>query len=492
MTSRGRWTAAIGAVLAVWLLAGQPAPAAEGDSPDAVTAAAAGEETVNLSWHDVWTLADSYHPQVRAALRELESLERTLAQREAAYKPTLTLRGEGPGVRWAPGGDTEAFALGVGLSAGLKLPSGLQLNASINSSQREAGTEDPDSGLRTTVSVSYPLRRSAELDADALALREAAVARDAGRRRVEIARQQARLETLSALREVEAAEALLRLARGAYEEALANHSVVVQQAEIGAATEAQLLAAQLDVLRAEQELMAAERTYQARRSSLLRLLGLTEDGVGYRFPSAWDWLAMPDSGAEDEIMAQAVAASVDVWERQQAVETTALQLAAERERSGLETSLQLSYSASSGQGSQPGWRVGLQASYPLLDGGQRRLNLEAREAAYAQAQEALASAVEQVQDQVADLLFQLEDARRQVEIARLELTRAQLEWTSAQRRLELPVPAATEADVAAARRAVERAEIAWREAVWTYQARWMELQILQGDVDWDALRGGEE
>ena len=489
MTHRGRWTAALGAVLMAWLVGCPPALAAEADSPGAVPAATAGEKTVYLFFDDVWTLADSHHPQVREALRELESLERTLAQREAAYKPTLTLRGEGPGVRFAPGGETETFTFGLGLSAGLKLASGLELSASINSSQREAGAAASDSGLRATLSLSYPLLRSAELDADALALREAAVAVEAGRRRVEVARQEARMQALSALRDAEAAEARLELARAAYEEAVASHTVVVRQAEIGAATEVQLLTAQLELLRAEQELMVAERTYQARRAQLLRLLGLTEGAVRYRFPSAWDWLAMPDPGAVEDMMERAVASSVDVWERRQAVEAAALQLAAERERSGLETSLQVSYNTSGVQGSQPGWRVGLQASYPLLDGGQRSLSIAAREEAYARAEEALAAAVEQVQEQVADLFFQLEDARRQVEIARLELTRAELEQSAVQRRLELPVPAATEAELAAARRAVERAEIAWREAVWTYQARWLELQILQGDVDWDALRG---
>lgn len=86
-------------------------------------------------------------------------------------------------------------------------------------------------------------------------------------------------------------------------------------------------------------------------------------------------------------------------------------------------------------------------------------------------------------------MFQLEDARRQVEIARLELARAELEWTAVQRQLALPVPAATPDQAAAAQRARARAELAWQEATWAYQNRWLELQILQGAVDWSALSG---
>src|SRR5690606_5549768 len=125
-------------------------------------------------------------------------------------------------------------------------------------------------------------------------------------------------------------------------------------------------------------------------------------------------------------------------------------------------------------------------------GGQRRLSVISREEAVVRAQEALDTAVEQVRTQVEDLLFQLEDARRQVEMARLEVVRAELELTAAERQLALPVPTATADAVANARRAVKRAEISWREAVWAYQSRWLELGILQGAVDWDALRAGSE
>ncbi|OUM92316.1 MAG: hypothetical protein BAA04_12630 [Firmicutes bacterium ZCTH02-B6] len=191
-----------------------------------------------------------------------------------------------------------------------------------------------------------------------------------------------------------------------------------------------------------------------------------------------------------------MANSVDVWEREQALETARLQLEAERERQGLETSLQVTYThggEEQGQNqNQPGWSISLQASYPLYDGGQRRLALVNREEAVLRAQESLDSAAEQLRAQVQDLLYQLEDARRQVEIARLERRRAEIELLAAERQLTLPVPSATEDAVASARRALERADISWREAVWTYQARWIELGILQGAVDWDALRAGSE
>lgn len=484
-------------LLAVWLLTGSVALAAEdgakAGAAEGLSVTSFGRETVYLSLDDVWALADAHHPAVRDARREEAALERSLEQREAAYAPSLALRAEGLGVRVAPDGSMDPFDPGVGVSAGIKLPSGWQVNASLTALQRGLGTEAPESSVRGTVTLSYPLFRSAELDADALALREAAVALEAGRRSLERARQEARAQVLAALRDTEVAAARLRLAQAGHEEAVRHQRIVQAQAEAGIATEAQQLAAQLELLRAEQELVVAERTYQAREAQLLRFLGLNPGEVRYEFESVWDWLAMPPPGVRDELVERAVAASADVWERRQAVEAARLQLEAERERSGWDTSVQVSYTTQGvqDQNRRPGWQVGLQASYPLYDGGQRRLSVAGREEAYVRAEEALAAAKEQVEAQVADLLFQLEDARRQVEIARLEVTRAELEWATARRQLELPVPAATADTVAAARRAVERADIAWREAVWAYQARWIDLQILLGRVDWDALRGEE-
>lgn len=497
MMSLLRLPASLGLALVVavlWgLVAGPAAWAADASQGDLGPAEGTGPDTVFLSLDEIWALVEANHPSLREARRELESAQRAYAQREAAYAPSVTLRADGLALRIRPDGSMADMRPGLTVSGGMKLASGLQLNATVSAQERSAA-QDPS--VRGTVTVSYPLLRSASLDSDALAVREAALSVEGAQRRLEIARQEARAQALSALRDLETAAARLKLAQEGYADAHRRQDVVAEQAAIGAATEAQILAAELEIMRAEQEMLVAERTYIARRQQLLRLLGLAEDGVRYEFESAWDWLGMPAAPAVDEAAERAAANSVELWERLQAVETARLHLAAERERQGLETSLQLTYN----QGLQEAgnqeppyrWTVGLQVSYPLYDGGQRRLALVNREEAVLRAQESLDSAAEQLRAQVQDLLYQLEDARRQVEIARLERRRAEIELLAAERQLTLPVPSATEDAVASARRALERADISWREAVWTYQARWIELGILQGAVDWDALRAGSE
>src|SRR5690606_29536431 len=155
--------------------------------------------------------AEAQHPSVKDAQRELAAAERALQQREAAYAPNVTLRADGLSLRIEPDGDTVTGRPGLAVSAGLKMPTGLQLSASVSAQQSRAATQDAN--VRGTVSLSYPLLRSASLDADALALREAALAVDAARRRLEVVRQQARAQVLSALRDAEVAKARLELAQ---------------------------------------------------------------------------------------------------------------------------------------------------------------------------------------------------------------------------------------------------------------------------------------
>ncbi|MFS8582213.1 MAG: hypothetical protein FWJ61_05130, partial [Limnochordales bacterium] len=68
----------------------------------------------------------------------------------------------------------------------------------------------------------------------------------------------------------------------------------------------------------------------------------------------------------------------------------------------------------------------------------------------------------------------------------------ELEYAAVLRQAGLPVAAAGQADVERARRAVVRAELSWLEAVQRYQARWIELQRLQGPVPWETLMTAPE
>lgn len=453
----------------------------------AYAASALSGPTSFLSLADAWALAEEHHPRIVEARRSMLSLERDLQQRENAYAPTVTVSADGLSARLDADGWQETVNPQATVRASMKLPSGLSLNATMTTpglSQRTGGR----SNWRGSVSLDYPLFRSAELDGDALALRQAELSLISAQREFEQLRDEVRAEVLAALHAAQTAKVRLDLAKESYADAVAEWETVQRQREFGIVTEAEFITAQVNMLRAEQDRLVAERTAEARRRELAGLLGL-DDVSAYEFEDVLSWTTMPPPGDVDEAVERAVANSMTVWERRQAVETAALQLAAERERSGLTAQLSGSYvpPGSATQNNQPGLTVAVSLSYPLADGGQRRAALEAREEALVRAEEALAQAIEDVQARVVDLFTQLEDARRDVEIAALELTRAELELEVVRRQAGLPVPTADHDAVERARRALVRAELSRLEAVQRFQARWVELQVLKGPVPWDML-----
>ena len=102
-----------------------------------------------------------------------------------------------------------------------------------------------------------------------------------------------------------------------------------------------VLAAQIELLRAEQDWLTPSGR-GGLGGDLAALLGV-EDVEGYEFENVLGLTALPPAGDPEEAERKAVANSLTVWERRQAVETAELQLAAERERSGLTGQLRGDY-----------------------------------------------------------------------------------------------------------------------------------------------------
>lgn len=449
-----------------------------------------------LSLHEAWALAEEHHPRMVEARRNLAALERELQQRENAYAPAVNLSIGGLSASVDPEGDWRWPSPSASLSASVKLPAGVTIT--LQATSPSLSSPSSSNNWRGSVQVQYPLFRSPELDGDAQALRQARQSLEAARRELEQRRDEVRAAVLAAMQAEQIAAARLRLAEAAYADAVASWELAQRQMALGIMTEAEYLAAQVDLLRAEQERLSAERAWQARRRELGDMLGL-DDAFAYEFEDVLAVTAMPDPGDPEAAVERAVANSLTVWERRQSVETAEMQLAAERERSGLTAQLSATYTprgAVDEQGppnsqtpSRSVFRVDVSISYPLYDAGQRRLALQAREEAVERAREQLAQAEQDVRSRVADLFVQLEDARRDVEIASLDLRRAELEMAAVLRQAGLAVAAAGQDDVERTRRNVVRAELSYLEAVQRYQARWIELQRLQGPVPWEQLLG---
>lgn len=438
---------------------------------------------------DAWSLAEANHPRVVETRQRLTSLQRDVLQREAAYAPNVTVGATGLTLRVDRNGVVQKLDPEASVSAGLKLPSGLSVSASISATGNKLAADRSDA-VRGNVSLSYPLLPAAAVDSDALALRQAETALTAAQREAERLRDEVRADVLAALHAEQVAAVRLELARNGHAEARQAWEAAQRRVEAGIATETELIGAQLDLLRAEQDDIVASRTWEVRQRQLADLLGLTNDIDAYEFESVLGWTELPAAGDLDEMTARAVGQSVAVWEAVQAEETARLQLAAERERSGFDARLEGGFRTTrsdDNSSSYEGWQIGLQVSYPLADGGQRRMTLESREEAYVRARETREAEEQTVREEVRELFYELEDALRAVEIAELELSRARLELAAVRRQADLPVATASEEAVQQSVRTVTGAELNRSEAVQHYQARWLALQRLQGEVRWHEL-----
>lgn len=446
-----------------------------------------------ISLAEAWALAEANHPRMVEETRRLEGLRRDVVQREAAYDPTLSASVSGLRYRIAPDGTPDPGRVRPSLSASLKLPWGASVNASVSTSGGTASSGASEN-LRGSVGLNYPLFRSAELDADALALRQAAAALALGERELEQTADEVRADVLAALHADELAAMRLALAEEAYAEAEKAWEEARHKVDLGIASQMELLGAQIEWLRAEQEIVTARRSRQARRDQLLELLGLPEEEEEYVFESVFDWTGLPEAPPLEEAVAAAVARDTGLMQREEAAVVAELQLEEERRRPRFDSTLSASYDNTTEGNRDTGWTIGVSFTYPILDGGQRQRALASREEALERALEAVDDAEAAVRRQVEEAYVQLQDARRDEEIARLELTRAGLELELLRRQAELPVATAGDQAVRQGERALLRADLAWREAVQRYQSRWIALQLLLGPVEWDRLsgRGGEE
>lgn len=471
--------------------------------PGGPLSAEAAESTGRyVSVQDAWARAEVHHPAVVEAEKRVASAERDVLQREAAYAPALTAGVTGLSLRVSPDGTMTSPEPVVSLNASLKLKAGVSLSGSLSTRSTEGsgggggtgvGSFPGGESLRGSVSFTYPLFRSAALDGDALSLQQGETNLVAAVRELEHVRDEVRADVLTALHQEQGAALRLELALEAYDEAEAAAEKIRRRVGLGVAPETDLIGARIDLLRAEKERIQATRTWQNRRHELLTMLGLDGEPDDFVFQSVQHWTRMPDPPALEEALSGAIQRSVTLWERMQAEEVAATQLEAERRRFRGDINLTGSYnSRNSGSNQSPGWQVGVGVTYPLLDGGQRERTLQSREEAYEGARQGVEDARRAVEEQVEDGFIQLADARRDVEIAELELLRARLELESVQRQAALPVAVVGEDELRQGERALVRAEQGWREAVQTYQMRWIALQRLIGPVDWTRLIGEDE
>lgn len=385
-----------------------------------------------LTLESVIERARHHHPDILKAEAALVAAERELEAQEAAYTPRVSLESTPLSLRMQQGQLTRQSA-SVRLSANQSTPTGLSASASVSLAV------DDDFALSVptwSVGLSYPLFRSAELNATNMAIRQAEIGLEVARRNRVRSEATALVQTVELYHSAYLASLRLQEARETLAEVQEQTDSVLRQVELGIVSEVDRISALTELRRQELAEAQAERAYRDQMQSLLTAIGLTGPPDAYEL-AGWPKLTPPARYLVPEGWADAARAfDASLWQREVAIETALLQLRAERERSGVESGL--SASVGKGQTNDPSsdsttrWSVQLQVSYPLADGGARAKGLEEREESVRDAEQAYRDELKAFEQRTRQLQEAVSDARIQVEIAELTYEKAKIEFANAQ------------------------------------------------------------
>lgn len=385
----------------------------------------AGHAGAPLTHEQALETAWAQSPTLLSAHRSLRELELSLAQAEAALKPS-----------WSASGNlSDDLELKGALQGNGRILPGLTWNLSLGTveTQNQGATGE----VRAATSLSWQLwpppqdddgeRRRRRL-ADDLSSAQAALA---------ATRDEVALKVTEGYYKLQLALERARISEGALKEAQAEYERTLSLVELGHSGELDLLSARSELLQAESAAMNQAVAAEERRREFAATLGLDPDelSVPPYDPRAFErFHSTPPLPEAKEAIARAAEASRSLAARLLDVDEARQSLEAQERASGLTATL--SAESTLVPGREPKLGAFLRVTFPLSDGGrtrhsveQARLSLEAAEAALAQERRNLES-------QVHSALNAAASRRRGAASAETLLQMRTLEWNAAQEQWE--------------------------------------------------------
>lgn len=369
-----------------------------------------------------------YHSDYQTWLNSVTSVENTIQSIKDKHTIGLDLSGNLLSYTYNLDNETTNIATGAGLSLSKSSLSGTTLTGSLSPTYSIS-----NSGLNTkwTFGLKQAIWPSPSLGNDQITLAIAEQTNDvlAEQQAYMVVNAQLKIEDLYrtaqfAVARVSFAEISLANAR------LALH-VISQKAALGEASEADLIAGQLGVLRAERDLESSTLSAQTAKDNLFAALELE----GNYSLTVLDIQGV--SGDTVDLNLDQLLANLEhhplVLHYGYELEKALLDLEAAHELRKPEANLSISFGESN-QGNQ--FQAALSIGYPLLDRNQRVSTLEEHQKSLDDVKQSQANAVENVKRLIEEAARELIKLERDKEIAQLTLRQAELEWTAAKQRHE--------------------------------------------------------
>ena len=370
-----------------------------------------------------------YHADYQAWLASLEQVEATIQSIADKHSVGLDLSGNLLKYTYNFEQDNSQLSSGGSLSLSKSNLMGSTLSGSISPSFRLSDGELNTSwsiGLQQTI---WPAPR---LSSDQISLSLAEQRLDVLVKQGEYVTAQARSKIEELYRLAQLAQARLVFAETSLDQAHSALAMTTQKVELGEASEADLINANLGILRGERDLESSSKSALSAMESLLAAIELEgtyalESLELHAPPRSGGGISLPLSLAEPQRHPLVLGYEADLVAAE-----LELEAAQELKKPQAGLSLSLTESPLSQTGGGLRFEATVSLGYRLLDHGQRSKTLDGKTDSLESAEKAYADALEQVRTSLEEGLAELNRLAREEEIARLNLRKLELEWETIQ------------------------------------------------------------
>ncbi len=428
----------------------------------------AGRQTIHFE--QALAFVNDTHPNVVAAMRQLEQAQGNVVIRSAAFAPRVNVSAtpvQQLNTNWSG-------EVSLGLQSSLQLRSGLAISSGISGKVVHSKGKIQNTSHGYSLSFSQRLFVDAATRSDVSALAEAELNVAVATHQLWVARQRAKREVYDLFFRHEAA----RLRREWAKQAEINARVALDEVEkklaIGAVGEIAYLTAQISLQRAELATTKTKRSFEQIQAQLQQILGL-DLAVNYDYQPMDTVLWQAIELTRTEYIAEALQAAPSLWRAERRIESAFRSLESEQRSYAPTVNITAGYKPGNWT---PEWGVRVEINQSLTDFMVRDPKMTERQIVLDEAQEDYIRTKEQIESAVDAIFATLSDLETEMDIALLNYRRAMLEMLQGEQLSSSGM--LNDLNLTQLKLKLAEAELGLREQQHNYQLQVMDLHILSG------------
>lgn len=419
-----------------------------------------------------------YHSDYRAWQSSLTGVQESIQNINDKQAITLGLSGNLLSFTYNFDQETSSASVGTSLSLSKSALSGTTVSGSLSPTYQ---IRDSKLNAGWSLGFTQAIWPSPSLSSDRINLAIAKHTDDVLAKQYDYMRQNTELKIEELYRAAQLAWARVSFAETNLTTAHSALRIATQKEAIGEASEADMIAGQLGVLRAERDLESSKESARVAKHNLLAALDL--DGDYDLAPLEISGLSVARVDCDFQEFVVDLEQHPLVLHYEYELARAEFELEAASEASKPEASLSITLGETN-RGNE--FQASLRFGYPILDGNQRISTLQDRQDGLENVEQSLAEAVENLRLLFEQAAEELAKQARDLEIAQLTLRQAELELEAARLRYEAGI--IEESALANTKLTLDQAQLSYVESVFRYNLACRRLNCgIVGDL---TLAGG--